>query len=234
MPLFPEPPQPRQRVLDFGHDVASGRADFLVSSANQAALAWIDRWPDWPGRALAIEGPPNSGKSHLARIWRARSRAEILSADRLDAESLPGYVAAGFSLVLENAQARCGDAGFEESLFHLYNAMRATGRSLLLIGTQAPARWPVHLADLASRLATVQVTRIDPPDDRLLEALFYKLFADRQLTLAPEIVAYILPRMERSFTAAQAIATRLDEIALERKAPVTLATARAVFNDLRD
>ena len=233
-PIFAEPPQPRQRVLDLGHDAAAGRADFLVSAANEAALAWIDRWPDWPGLALAIEGPSGSGKSHLAGIWSAKSGAEKLAADLLTARSVPYYVAAAFSLALEDSQARCGDEDFEEALFHLYNAMRATGRSLLLTGTLPPARWPVRLPDLASRLATVPVTRIDPPDDALLEALFYKLFADRQLRLAPEIVSYILPRMERSFGAAHAIVADMDRIALERKAPVTLATARAVFNDLRD
>ena len=45
----------------------------LVAPSNEAAVAWIDRWPDWPGSALVVHGPPGSGKTHLAEVWRARS-----------------------------------------------------------------------------------------------------------------------------------------------------------------
>ncbi len=37
---------------------ALGRDDFLVAPSNEVAVAWIDRWPDWPGPALALYGPP--------------------------------------------------------------------------------------------------------------------------------------------------------------------------------
>ena len=38
-----------QLPLDLGHRPALGREDFLVAPSNQGAVAWIDRWPDWPG-----------------------------------------------------------------------------------------------------------------------------------------------------------------------------------------
>ena len=51
------------------------REDFVVADGNREALAWIDRWPDWPAPALALGGPPGCGKTHLARIWAARAGA---------------------------------------------------------------------------------------------------------------------------------------------------------------
>ena len=43
-----------QLALDLGHRPAMGREDFLVTPSNALAVAWIDRWPDWPGPALAL------------------------------------------------------------------------------------------------------------------------------------------------------------------------------------
>ena len=51
------------------------REDFVVADGNREALAWIDRWPDWPAPALALGGPPGCGKTHLLRIWAARAGA---------------------------------------------------------------------------------------------------------------------------------------------------------------
>ncbi|MBT3808848.1 MAG: DNA replication protein, partial [Rhodospirillaceae bacterium] len=59
----------RQLVLDLGHRTARGRSDFLVSRSNAEAVEWMDRWPDWPARALAIWGPAASGKTHLGHVW---------------------------------------------------------------------------------------------------------------------------------------------------------------------
>jgi chromosomal replication initiation ATPase DnaA len=215
-------------VLDLGHVAASSRADFLVSSANQAALAWIEAWPDWPTQALALAGPPGSGKSHLARIWVERSRAIFVGAAALSG-SLALHLSSGQPIVLEGGQSHVGDPAYEEALFHLFNALRAAGRSLLIVDTEPPARWRIGLKDLASRLATLPVATIEAPDDALLEKLFYKLFADRQLQVAPEIVAFILPRMERSFATVHRIVGDLDRTALVRKSPITLATARTVL-----
>ncbi len=47
-----------QLPLDLGHRPALGRADFLGAPCNAEALAWLDRWPNWPATALALHGPP--------------------------------------------------------------------------------------------------------------------------------------------------------------------------------
>ena len=73
----------------------------------------------------------------------------------------------------------------------------------------APRDWGLTLPDLASRVQAASVARLDPPDDALLSAVLIKLFSDRQITVAPALVAYLLPRMERSFDAARALVARL-------------------------
>ncbi|MCX4198808.1 hypothetical protein OMR07_27865, partial [Methylobacterium organophilum] len=60
---------PRQLAFDLPLDPRSGREDFLVGPANEAAYALIEAWPDWPDSVLVLTGPSGSGKSHLAAIW---------------------------------------------------------------------------------------------------------------------------------------------------------------------
>ena len=117
----------------------------------------------------------------------------------------------------------------EEALFHLCNRL-AAGGSLLVTGREPPARWAIALPDLASRLGATAVARLDPPDDALLAAVLVKLFADRQLTVAPDLIRLLLGRMERSFAAAEAMVAALDRAGLARHRPVTARLA----SELRD
>ena len=82
-----------QLAIDLPFQPALGAADFLVSECNRAAFAWVERWPDWPGRALVLHGPAKCGKSHLARLWAARIGARLLSGSALAALSPPELAA---------------------------------------------------------------------------------------------------------------------------------------------
>lgn len=209
-----------QLAIDLPFDPALGRADFLVSDSNAAALGRIERWPDWPSRALVLHGPPGSGKSHLALLWRERSAATLIAGDGLP-ERDPSALAALPAVAVDNA-----DRAAEEALLHLFNCCHESGASLLIVAGEAPAVWPLALPDLASRLRAAEAVGIGPPDDALLAAILVKHFADRQLRVAPGLVAYLVPRMERSFAAAAALAAQLDRLALSVGGPVGLRLAR--------
>src|SRR5690606_34361507 len=64
---------PDQLSLGLTLPVSYAREDFLVAPGNAAALAWIDRWPDWPNGVLILYGQAGSGKTHLAQIWASRT-----------------------------------------------------------------------------------------------------------------------------------------------------------------
>jgi len=234
-------PGARQMPLDLGlaRRRAMGRAEFLVSEANETALAMLDDWRGWPNARLALIGPEGAGKTHLAHVWMSESGAERVDAAALTEADAPGLAARG-AVAVEDADRLADDApdqmAVERALFHLLNLAAAEGCAVLLTGRTAPSRWAINTPDLASRLQAVAVARIDPPDDALLAAILAKQFRDRQLRVSEALIKYLLPRMERSFKAAGEIAERLDRAALAAGKPVsrTLAAEALGWSDSRE
>jgi len=218
---------PRQMPLPLAYRPAAGRADFLVSRCNAAALAAVEGWRDWPRGALALSGPPRAGKSHLVAVWAAETGARVLAGVEL-ARADPAACADG-PVAVEDVPAMAGDRAAETALFHLVNLMGAEGRALLVTGRAAPAEWGIALPDLASRLSAMALARIGPPDDALLSALLVKLAGDRGIEITPPAIAYCLARMERSFAAAEALVARLDRAALARGGALTRSLAAAIL-----
>ena len=219
-----------QLVLDLGHRSARGVEDYLVAPCNQDAVAWLDRWPDWPGPALALHGPAACGKTHLAHIWMNRSGAQLLSAGELSELALDRVMAQGHNVIVDDA----GSGIDERALLHLYNMIGEAGGNLLLAGRMPPSRWMVGLADLRSRLNAAPAVAIGRPDDALIGAVLVKLFGDRQVPVDGEVLAYVLARMERSFAAARTLVAALDRAALAAHRRITIPLAREVMAALED
>ncbi len=213
-----------QLPLDFPGRVSVARADFVVSASNEAAMAWIERWPDWPGAALAISGPAGAGKSHLAQIWRERSQATAIAPDALAAVDLPALSSGARAVLIDAA-----DRAPERPLLHLYNGLAERAGHLLIVAREPPNRWNIRLADLRSRLAASQHVAIGPPDDALLAAVLVKLFADRQLAVPREAVDYLVSRLERSFAAANVAVAAIDRAALAQRRRISLPLVRAAI-----
>src|ERR1700710_3324609 len=81
--------QPRQLALALPHAESLTRDNFLEGPANEAGLALIDSWPDWPNRIMLLVGPEGCGKSHLAAIWAEQARARTISAHALTPPAAP-------------------------------------------------------------------------------------------------------------------------------------------------
>jgi chromosomal replication initiation ATPase DnaA len=215
----------RQLPLDLPHEVSFRRDDFLESASNSAALTLIDRWPDWPSHNAAIIGPRGSGKSHLAAIWAERAGARTVPASMVAKSEVPVLLSTG-ALVVENFRAGEFD---ETSMFHLLNFAREEEVYLLFTAERPLTEGVAALRDLASRLRTLAVAELAPPGDALIGAVLLKLFADRQVTVDADTIAYLLPRMERSLGRARALVEQIDRAALAAGRPVSRAFVASLF-----
>ena len=222
----------RQLPFDFAHDPDYGADAFIEAPCNRAALAWIRRWPDWSAPGLAVHGPAGCGKTHLASIWHSMSGAVALSPTVLAPDRIPTLLGDARAALIDAADAPALDSAGERALVHLYNLLKERGGHLLLLARTPPARWPIALPDLRSRLAALPAVRIDAPDDELLSAVMIKLFADRQLVVPPEVLDYLVPRMLRSFAAARNLVSEIDRRAMAGNSPVTVALVRETLADL--
>jgi len=208
---------------------ALGRDDFFVVPSNALAVEALEGWRNWPDGRMLLCGPTGAGKTHLAHVWAAQTGADIAVAAKLDAQKA-GELGAKPFVVVENGDVAAGDIGAETALFHLYNLLGAAGGHLLITASTPPARWPVRLADLASRMQAMPLATLNPPDDALLAAMMVKLFNDRQIAIGPELVPYLLDRIDRSTRDVVEVVEALDRAALTQKRAVNRRLAAEVLD----
>jgi chromosomal replication initiation ATPase DnaA len=207
-----------QIPIPFEQHISYAAEDFIVGEANRHATEVLSRFPDWPEPVMAIYGPQACGKTHLAHRVAQQFGGVFVS------EALGKSDAASLA---ERAPLLVVDGWDNEAaLAQLINHCRAQKHALLITSSVAPARASVALPDLRSRLSAIVALEMSVPDEALLAALLTKHFADRQIRVAPEVITYIVSRMERSYHAAATAATWLDAKALEAGRAITLPLAR--------
>ena len=214
-----------QLAFDLARPRRLGRADFFASAANTAALGWIERWPDWPSSVLVLHGDQGAGKTHLAHLWCERAGAVLRVGGALNEAQVERMIDGCCSHVAVDGAEHAP----EEILLHLFNACVEVRGNLLLTTRRAPGAWHTQLPDLGSRIRAAPAVSLGRPDDALLGAVLVKHFADRQLRIAPEVIAYLVSRMERSLAAAATIAAALDQAALRRHRAITIRLANQVL-----
>ncbi len=212
---------PAQLSLNLEHDPNYARSVFVVSTSNAVAVAALDAWPLWLGGALALVGPPGSGKTHLATSWAKQSQATILPAeiDNADFASLQSPA------LLEDADERPQG----EPLFHLINIAARPGCTLLITARTPPSEWRTDLPDLRSRLKALPVAQLYEPDDAVLLGVLAKFFQERNIKPSDDLLSYLVRRMVRSVPEARAIVGKLDEAAALQSRSVSRSLAREVL-----
>lgn len=222
-----------QLALDLTIPPALSRDDFLMTEANRDALTMLDHPQHWPGGRLLLVGGAGAGKSHLARFWAEENGARILRAATISAHGLDEQLPPGGALVVENAHQIAGLGEAEDALFHLWNLAGARDVLLLITARTPPRDWGIVLPDLLSRLESATQAVLGPPDDALLPAVLVKLFADRQIQVAPDVIGWLTARMERDLGLARHLVAAIDRQSLADRRPVTRRLAAQLLDRLQ-
>ena len=212
---------------------ALGREDFFVAPSNAMAVAMIDAGTGWPSGKLVLTGPAGAGKTHLVHAWASQTGARIVPAKGLSEEQVPD-LAAG-PVAVEDVPEIADDLPAQKTLFHLHNLALANGQALMMTGRLAPNLWDLSLPDLQSRVQAAAHVALEAPDDSLLAVVLAKLFSDRQILPRPDVIPYLVSRMDRSFAAAAEIVEQLDRMALAESRTLSRALAiRLLSQDKSD
>ncbi|MBV8237869.1 MAG: chromosomal replication initiator DnaA [Sphingomonas sp.] len=176
--------------------------EFLVTPSNARAAHTVEHWGAWPVMTALLTGPRKSGRSLLARIFASKSGGTIID----DAEKRP-----------------------EAELFHAWNEAQAHRRPLLIVADAAPPEWRIRLPDLRSRLAASPIAAIGAPDDQLMRALLERQFMRRGLDARPDLIDWLVARIERSHIAVIRTVDALDQEVLERRKRLSIPLARTTL-----
>jgi hypothetical protein len=194
-----------QIALPLDWPAGAKESDYLVSAANRPVVRHFEHWALWPVMATILVGPRKSGRSLLGRIFAAKVGGELID----DAEQAD-----------------------EERVFHAWNRAQENRRPLILIADRPPPLWSPALPDLRSRVAATPVIRIEEPDDDLVGQLLEKLCHDRGLAAPPELIRYLVPRIERSYLGVHRVIEALDELAYQKRQRLTVPLARHALQAL--
>ncbi|MEJ7925794.1 chromosomal replication initiator DnaA [Sphingobium sp. AN641] len=178
------------------------RDEFLLSEANALAVRHLEQWRDWPVMTSILTGPPQSGRSTLARHFARASGGEVID------------------------EAEGAD---EHRLFHAWNRAQTEQVPLLLVGRRSPQSWTVALPDLRSRLAAAPHVAIAEPDEALARALIEQRLAVAGTAFTPDLADWLLRRIERSYGAIATVTGLLNGDALSSGRKISTARAKEVL-----
>lgn len=200
---------------------------------NAAAVAAVRACAEQGGHQVNwLWGPPGSGRSHLLQAAVARAGARCawlpLAEPGVTPAMLEGMGALDL-LCVDDVDAVAGHAEWERALFAVFEELKAGQGRLLASASSAPAEAGFALRDLASRLASGPVWRLQQLDDAGLQAAL-QLRADwRGLELSDEAAAYLVRRVERSPAALFRVLDAADQAALEAQRKLTVPFLKTVL-----
>lgn len=175
---------------------------FIVSASNSLAVRRLHAFGTWPVSTMILTGPRKSGRSLFGRLFVCRCGARLID----DAESRD-----------------------EVEIFHAWNEAQSQRRPLLVVANAPPPIWEIKLPDLRSRLSATPVVSFGDPDEPMIGQLLSHLLERRGIAVSAEVLAFLLPRIERTHHAIISVVDKLDEAALSRRRPITVPLARDVL-----
>ena len=213
-----------QLLLDFDYKTNFNEHDFYLSKSNSNAFNLINRWPDWDKKILNISGEKFSGKSHLANIFKLKSKAFLIKGNEID-NLIFKKIKLHESIIVDDFE----ECNQEEILYSIFNLIDQDSKYLLINSLKPINEIKYRLPDLTSRSKNCLYAVIENPDDELLFAIILKNFSDRQIKIEKKIINFIISRIDRSYRKIDEFIYKIDELSLKKKKPINLKTIKEIL-----
>ena len=211
-------------LLNFNSKINFNNHDYYVSKSNFFAFSIIEKWPKWEKRIVNISGEKFSGKSHLATIFRSKSKALLMNQKQISGE-IYKKIKLYDSLIIDDFE----DIVDEKLIYSIFNLVDQDNKFLLINSLRPINETKFKLPDVQSRSKNCLFAKIENPDDDLIFAIIVKNFSDRQIKLEKKIVEFVINRIERSYSKIYEFIYKIDEISLKKKKPINLKTIKEIL-----
>ena len=213
-----------QLLLKFDYKINFNEHDFYLSKSNSEAFNMVNKWPNWEKKILNISGEKFSGKSHLANIFRQKSKAFLVTGQEIN-NSVFKNLKLFESIIIDDFE-KCYD---EKILYSIFNLIDQDNKYLLINSLKPINEIEFILPDLSSRAKNCLYAEIQNPDDELLFAIILKNFSDRQIKIEKKIINFIISRIDRSYRKIDEFIYKIDELSLKKKKPINLKTIKEIL-----
>tara|TARA_Y100000816_G_scaffold222024_2_gene167050 strand:+ start:1636 stop:2304 length:669 start_codon:yes stop_codon:yes gene_type:complete len=213
-----------QLLLEFDYKTNFNEHDFYLSKSNSNAFNLINRWPDWEKKILNISGEKFSGKSHLANIFKSKSKAILINGNNIDNSIFRNLKL--YECIIIDDFDKCKE---EELLYSLFNLVDQDNKYLMINSLKPINQIKYNLPDLTSRSKNCIYAEIENPDDELLFAIILKNFSDRQIKIEKKIINFIISRIDRSYRKIDEFIYKIDELSLKKKKPINFKTIKEIL-----
>jgi DnaA family protein len=202
-----------------------GRNGEVISRLRSGADPFVYLW-----------GGSGCGKSHLLQACCHQSHLEQEQPAYLPFKSEHGLQPAmlegleAFTLVcLDDLEVLAGKQDWELAIFNLYNQLRDTGARLIVACDRPPAKLPLQLPDLASRMTWGPCYQLFPLNDEERLELLISSAERRGMNMSVEIASFLLQRTPRDIHFLTLLIERLDQASLAAQRRLTIPFVREIL-----
>jgi chromosomal replication initiation ATPase DnaA len=204
-----------QLTIEMPKRSALSREDFMVNECNHEAIQFIDTFYQGKMKSGVLIGPKGSGKSHLVNVFCKNFEKERWLISQKGDKNIYKIFQENNMIIIEDIDL-ISSVEEEEYLFHSINLSKELNKVLLLTSGVNLSDIIIKTPDLRSRLDSIQSVKILEPNDDLMNALILKLFHDRQILIKPNIISYLMQRIERSYLGISSIVDLIDNVSLSK------------------
>jgi len=200
--------------------------DFFVSSNNFSAYRLIEGWPNWPGKWLNIFGSNGSGKTHLAKILEKKiNKTKLIEAKNISNEIIKDLNNLD-CLIIDNY-----NNNIDEKLFYsILNQSKQLDNYILINSIPSIKNNKFNLEDLISRINSFLFIGIELPTDDLLKVLISKTLSDKQTSINPKLLEFIINNVDRSYEKMFKFLKDVDELSLSTGKSININLIKKVLD----
>ena len=241
-----------KRSSAFARRKFSSLSSFVTGQSNRLAFVSAEMVARNPGQItpLLIHGPTAVGKTHLLEgIWTAArkhcrdSAAVYLSAEQFTSQFLEALRGSGLPsfrrkcrgvglLILDDLQFLAGKRATQVELLHTIDTLLRDGRQLVLAADRPPAELTEFTPELATRLTSGMVCRLDPPDYGTRLGIVGQLAKRLGVELPADVQRFVASRLTSHARELSGAICRLQATSESLRQKITLPLAEEALSEM--